>query len=186
MLRELSYPAVLILFLTASQVHLVSELTEGLAWDKAKGELSVLGRRHVAVDAESLCQHLDALVGVQVAEVIMNNHQIRLGKEDAARARQERPQATVREIVDLLVDADSLSGMGMTKVSLPESPENAIAIQISNPAVRATVGSAKGFVFSYWAAVLSFLLARELEVGDVTYNERDNTLSCQIVLRLNK
>jgi hypothetical protein len=74
--------------------------------------------------------------------------------------------------------------MGLTKVIFSENPEMAIAILISNPAVKSTVGSAKGFVFSYWAAVLSFLLGRELEVGDVTYNERDNALSCQIVLRV--
>jgi hypothetical protein len=155
-----------------------------LSWDEALGELRVRGRRYVAVDIESLCGHLDALVGAQVAEVIMNNHQFRLGREDAARLQQERPVATVQEIVEHLAEADSLSGMGKTKVRLPEIPGDAVLVEISNPAVKGTAGSSKAFAFSYWAAALSFLLGRKLEASYVTYNARENRLSCRMVGRM--
>src|SRR3989304_5928633 len=54
-----------------------------IVWDKAKGELRILGKRHTALDAQALCDHLDSLVGPTVAEVIMDNHERRLGKEEA-------------------------------------------------------------------------------------------------------
>ena len=64
----------------------------------------ILGRRHVAVDIEALCEHVDLLVGPQVAEVIMNHHLIRLGKEDAEFVRKQNPNATPAEIVERLAE----------------------------------------------------------------------------------
>jgi hypothetical protein len=165
---------------------LVSALGELAAWDKARGELTLLGRRQVAVDAESLCRDLNALVGVRVAEVIMNNHQVRLGREDAARVRREKPEASVQEIVGYLVEADWLSGLGVTTVTFPEDSAEGIFIEVSNPAIKGTTGAAKAFVFSYWSAVLSFLLGKQLDARDVTYDERRNLLVCQITLRSSK
>lgn len=79
-----------------------------LDWDKAKGELRILGHRHLAIDADALCERLDSLCGPQIAEVIINNHEYRLGKEDAAKVRHERPQATIGEMVDLLAEAERI------------------------------------------------------------------------------
>ena len=49
-------------------------MVEDIVWNRAKGELYILGKRHVAIDVESLCEHIDALTGRPVAEVIINNH----------------------------------------------------------------------------------------------------------------
>ncbi len=96
-------------------------MSDSAVWGKAKGELRMLGQRHAAINVEALCRHLDALAGVKVAEVILNNHQVRLGREDASGIRKERPKATVREFTDALIEADSLSGLGITGLKLPES-----------------------------------------------------------------
>ena len=45
----------------------VSLMIEGMVLDRAKGEFRFFGRRHGAVDAQSLCNHLDSLVGPVVA-----------------------------------------------------------------------------------------------------------------------
>ena len=112
--------------------------SDDIVWDKSKGELRILGKRHTALDAQALCDHMDSLVGPTVAEVIIDNHERRLGKEDAARFRQEQPQATFREIIDLIIETDLLSGAGVTKITIPEEMSGgAILVEIGNPSVRA-------------------------------------------------
>ncbi len=158
-------------------------MSEDAVWDTAKGELRILGQRHTAIDAQTLCDHLDSLVGVQVAEVIMHNLEFHLGKSDAARLRAGRPQATITELVENLVKSDRLSGTGITKVTLPENPENPILIEVSNPSVKRTTGAAKSFLFSWWAGTLTALIDREFDVKYVAYDEEKNLLKCQIVRR---
>jgi hypothetical protein len=158
---------------------------EDTVWDKVKGELIVLGSRHAAVDLEALCRHLDALVGAKVAEVIIDNHQFRLGKEDAARLREARPRATIHELLDSLIEAESLSGFGIAKLTLDETP-GAIVVEISNPVVRGTAGGARSFMFSYWSGVLSFLLDKDLQAKDIVYDVTENLLKCRIVERAGK
>lgn len=159
-----------------------------IVWDKAKGELRILGQRHTALDAQALCDHLDSLVGPTVAEVIMDNHERRLGKEDAARIRREKPQATLRDIINVITETDILSGAGVTEVTMPESAmlEGAIFVKIHNPCVKAASGAAKAFLFSYWCGVLSSLLDNEFEAKDVSYNETENLLTARIVRRAGK
>ncbi len=53
---------------------------EDIVLDRAKGELRIHGKRHTAIDAQALCDHLDSLVGPTVAEVIINNHPVPIGK----------------------------------------------------------------------------------------------------------
>ena len=145
--------------------------------------LTILGQRHVAIDAQNLCAFLDSLVGLQVGEVIMHNLEFRLGKINAARLRTEKPEATVQQLVDILVKSDSLSGIGVTKLTFTENPSTAIDIEITNPAVRSQTGSARSFVFSWWAGALAALLGKELDLKNVEYVKESNTIRCRIVPR---
>lgn len=158
-------------------------MSESPVWDKAKGELLIVGRRHVAVDAESLCQHFDALVGVQVAEVILDNHETRLGKEDADRIRTEKPQATIRELTKQMTDAESISGIGVVNLTLPDNADGAFIIEISNPIVKGTAGAAKAFMFSYWRGALSALLEKDLDIAEVSYDKAKDQIRGRIAVR---
>ena len=148
-----------------------------------RGELLILGRRHIAIDAEALCRHLDNCVGKKVAEVIMNNHETQTGKEDVEEMRRENPQATVPEILDLMIQEDRISGMGITRIIRAEATSEPIIVEINNPAVAKTDGSAKALAFSYWAGTLSLLFGRELVVSDVIYDQSMNQLKGRLVPR---
>jgi hypothetical protein len=151
--------------------------------DKKTGELRILGQRHVAIDVEALCRHLDTCVGAKVAEVIMNNHENRKGREDTEEFRRENPQAKVPEIVALLAAEDRISGLGITRVNLPAVGSEPVFVEIENPAVTRTEGAAKALAFSYWAGALSLLFGREFEVADVTYDQSTNKLRGRLVPR---
>jgi hypothetical protein len=163
-------------------------IVEKIVWDREKGELRILGQRHLAIDAQALCDHLDSLVGPTVAEVIMDNHERRLGKEDAARFRREKPKATVREIIDTVIETDLLSGAGITKITLPQEAvhEGAIFVEIQNPCVKGVRGAAKALLLSYWCGALSGLFGNEFEAQDVIYKETDNILTARILTRVRK
>jgi hypothetical protein len=161
-------------------------MTNDLIWDKEKGELRILGRRQTAMTPEILCNHLDSLVGVKVAEVIMHNLEYRSGKHETEMFCRDKPQATLSEMIDLLIQYDSVSGIGITKVTLPKNEEDRIIVQISNPSVKGTIGAAKAFLFSWWCGALTTLLNRNLEIEDVTYDEEENVMRCKIVSRLSE
>jgi hypothetical protein len=148
-----------------------------------KGELRILGRRHVAIDAEALCHHLESCVGKKVAEVIMNNHGVRLGKEEAEYVRAHNPQATVQQILDILLHSDRISGFGVTKITLPVNNSDPVNVEVENPAITETEGAAKTLTFSYWAGALSLLLGREFEVGDATYDQGSSQLKGRLIAR---
>lgn len=148
-----------------------------------KGELRILGRRHVAIDAEALCHHLESCVGKKVAEVILNNHGVRIGKEEAEYVFAHNPQATVQQVLDVLLHSDRLSGFGLTTIGLPASKSDPVIVEVENPAITRTEGAAKALMFSYWAGVLSLLLAHEFEVGDVTYDQIGNQLKGRLTAR---
>jgi hypothetical protein len=151
--------------------------------DRAKAEFRLFGQRHAAVNAQALCDHLDSLVGPMVGEVIMNNLESRLGKEDAAKLLEENPKATVDELVKKLVEADLITGMGITKTTIPEDPDAPIRVEIWNPIVRGNKGAAKSFLFSYWSGALSLILRRQLEVKTVDFDEKRKVMKCEIVPR---
>ncbi len=157
---------------------------EGPVWDKEKGEIRILGRRDTAVNAQALCDYLDSLVGVQVAEVIMQNLEFRLGKEDGASIRAERPKATISELIQLLAEWDRMTGMGVTKVTLPEEQDAPILVAVSNPSVKGDAGSSKAFLFSWWAGALTSLFNVNLETRNVAYDKESNSMKCEIVPRL--
>jgi hypothetical protein len=155
-------------------------LMGGMALEKIKDEFRLFGRRQALVDVQSLCDHLDSLVGPVVGEVIMSNLESRLGKEDATRLREANPKATVGELVTKLEEADLVTGMGITKVNVPEDPAAQIKLEIRNPIVRGNGGAAKSFLFSYWCGALTLVLGRELDIRTVDYDEKANLLRCEI------
>ena len=161
----------------------IEEMTNEIVLDKAKGEFKVLGQRQGLVDVESLCDHLDSLVGPVVGEVIMNNLESRLGREDAARLREANPKAAIDELVAKLEEADFVSGMGITKVTLPKDPGAQIKVQVWNPIVRRNTGASKSFLFSWWCGALTSVLGRELDIKTVDYNEKANVLMCELGAR---
>jgi len=89
-------------------------------------------------------------------------------------------------MIDLLVKYDSVSGIGVTKVTLPKDDQDRIIVQISNPSVKGTAGAAKAFLFSWWCGALTTLLNRNLEIEDVTYDDEENIMRCKIVSRLSE
>jgi hypothetical protein len=78
-------------------------LSERLILNEVKGEVSILGQRHAVVDIRALLNHLDALVGSQVAEVIARSLEMKLGKEDALRIHRLNPDSNVAEIIARLI-----------------------------------------------------------------------------------
>jgi hypothetical protein len=161
-------------------------MAEGLVWDREKGEIRIMGRRDTAVNAQALCDYLDTLVGVQVAEVITKNLEFRLGKEDGASIRAERPKATTDDFVKLLAEWDRMAGMGVTKVTLTEERDAPILVEVSNPSVKGNVGSSKAFLFSWWAGALTSVLGRELETRNVTYDKERNIMKGEVIARLSE
>jgi hypothetical protein len=142
----------------------------------------ITGRRHILVDIEALCEHLDQLVGSQVAEVIMNHHEIRLGKEDAEFVRKQNPNASPAEIVEKLCESWRFSGIGdvQAKLKLVENgPE--LEISIGAPCLTKTTGSGKSFLFSHWCGTLSLILGGDFEVKNVTYDSQKDVMSGRIV-----
>ena len=161
----------------------MSSLSDELVWDKEKGELRILGRRQLAISPQDLCTYLDNLVGVPVSDVIINNLEFRGGKQETEVFRKEMPNSSVSDIIDILIKYDSLTGVGLTKVILPEDRDKPILLQISNPCVKGTVGAAKSILVSWWCGALSALFGKDFEAKDVTYDEKSNTVKCNIVPR---
>lgn len=156
---------------------------EGPVWDREKGELRILGRRNTAIEAQALCDHLDSLVGVQVGEVIMNNLESRLGKQDGNLLRKEKPELTIDELIKLCEKWDRMAGVGATKATIPQNPTNPILLEISNPSVKGNQGAAKAFLFSWWAGMLTSLLGKNFEYKNVVYDQEKNIMKCEIVPR---
>lgn len=111
-------------------------MTDEMVLDRTKAELHLFGRRHAAIDPQSLCSHLDLLVGTVVGEVMINSLETRLGQEDGEWMRKTHPNASTRELVDMLIEGDLVSGMGTTKVALSDDPKDPIRVEIWNPIVK--------------------------------------------------
>ena len=158
-------------------------MSEGPVWIKEKGELQISGKRHTALDAQTLCGYLDSLVGASVAEVIVHNLEYRLGKVDAARIKMEKKGLTLSQVVDYLAQSDSASGFGITKVTLTGNPPNQAEVEVSNPSVKGTSGAAKSLLSAWWAGVLTSLLGKEFDVKHVAYDEQQDTMKCLLTLR---
>jgi hypothetical protein len=158
-------------------------LSDELLWDKEKGELRILGRRQMAITPQDLCDHLDSLVGVRVSEVIINNLEFRAGKQETELLRKERASLSVKEIIDVLIRYDCLTGVGITKVTLPDGKDWPIGLEILNPCVKGTTGAAKSLLLSWWCGSLSALLGEDFEAKNVAFDEKSNAMKCEIVPR---
>lgn len=156
---------------------------EGPVWDREKGELRILGRRDTAMDVQALCDHLDSLVGVQVGEVIINNLEFRLGKQDGDSLRKEKPELTIDELIKYIEEWDRMVGVGASKLTMPQTTGGPILLEVWNPSVKGNQGAAKAFLFSWWAGVLSSLLGKILEYKNVVYDQEKNIMKCEIVPR---
>jgi hypothetical protein len=153
--------------------------------DKSKGELRIYGTRHIAINVYALCKQFDALVGAKVAETVMNNIEHHMGADELEEVRRTKPQAEKREMIDLLIESDLLSGVGIVEVQLPENSTKApIYLTVKNPAIKATSGSGKAIIVSYWCGALAALLGQEFDVVDLSYDDKENVLKCHLVPRM--
>ena len=113
----------------------------------------------------------------------MKNLQSRLGKEDGAWLRREHPQADLRELIKIASERDRMAGVGMTQATLSGPGPDLVALKICNPAVKGNKGAAKAFLFAWWAGVISSFLGRDFDYANVSYDESENTIECEIVPR---
>jgi len=159
---------------------------EDLVRDKSKGELRVFGKRWAAIDVQSLCDHLNTLAGPVVAEVIMKQHEFRLGRDDVARIRQENPSMTTQDVINWIVEMERATGIGVDTVMLPQGSDSAVRLEISNPIVKGEKGAERSLMLAYWAGVFSTLFEKNYEYTDVAYDADGNVLTCRFVPRETK
>jgi hypothetical protein len=126
---------------------------------------------------------LDALVGGQVAEVIVKNLQSHIGRDDGSWLRKEKPQLGLHELVKVISEWDRMAGIRATQATVVESEPNSVVLEVSNPAVKGSTGAAKAFLFAWWAGVVSSLLGTDFDYANVVYDEAANVMRCQIVPR---
>ena len=155
----------------------------GIVYDSEKGELRIHGIRFAATDVREFCKRLDLLVGPTVARVQMHSLEALQGKNDVEIIRKENPNDTMKEIVDALVEMDSASGLGVTRVSSGDNYDGQISIETSNPLVVAQVGAASAFQTAWWCGAISALLGRPLDVVNIVYDDERNVLRFQLVTR---
>ena len=161
-------------------------MNDGIEIDEKRGEVRILSQRQMVMNMDALCNHLDALVGNQVAEVIIKNLELQEGKEEAERFSRNHPDAKVEEFTDLMRRYDALSGVGLTSVSFSERQDGPIFIEIANPYIKRTVGSAKSLLFSWWCGALSRILHQELDLESIAYDANSDVLRCTIATRVLK
>ena len=157
-------------------------MPDTVSWNPDNGELIVSGRRHMAIDIQALCRHVDLLVGPRVAAVIFNQHWFRLGREDATRVKVQKPTSDYNEIVDELVQHDRLLGLGITKLTMPPNPTSPIELEISNPCLESSDGAGKAILTSYWCGVFTFLLGREVVASKLTFDHK--VARCRLEVKL--
>jgi hypothetical protein len=152
-----------------------------LIYDEAKGELHIDSQRYAAINVQQMCQHLDSLVGPKLAETIMNNHERRLGAEDAERIRELNPGAKIEDVIGVLIEDDKHTGFGIPKVTITGSSERPAIFETFNPVTTATEGAGRVFIASYWVGALGVLLGHEVIPTNVAYDPAKNTLSCSFI-----
>ena len=154
-----------------------------LAFDDVKAEIKLLNRRYAAIDVAALCRHLDSLAGPKVSETLMNNHERQLGAEDALKLREINPSISLDDAIGILIQNEKITGIGVTQVKLPHTPEEPIHYEIWNPIVASPTGAARSFILSYWAGALSILIGKEVDPTNVTYDPVKNTMECAYSIR---
>ena len=161
-------------------------MSNSIEFDEKRGEVRLLGLRQMVMSMDALCNHLDTLVGNQVAEVIIKNLELQEGKEEAERFVRNHPDAKVEEFLDLMKRYDALSGVGITSVRFSENQDGLVFIEILNPYIKRTSGSSKSLLFSWWCGALSAILRRDLDLESITYDASSDILKCTIAPRVIK
>ena len=161
-------------------------MSNSIEFDEKRGEVRLLGLRQMVISMDALCNHLDTLVGSQVAEVIIKNLELQEGKEEAERFLRNHPDAKVEEFVNLMKRYDALSGVGITSVRFSDNQDGFIFVEILNPYIKRTSGSSKSLLFSWWCGALSAILHRELDLESITYDVSRDILKCTIAPRVIK
>lgn len=151
--------------------------------DRTNGEITVHGKRHAVTDVREFCRRLDLLVGPIIAAVQMHSLEAVLGKNDIERIRKEMPKATIKELIDALIEMDNVSGLGVTSVSADANHGGPIQIETSNPLVASVNGAASAFQPGWWCGAMSSLLGRPLDVRNILCNNEENVLRFQLVTR---
>jgi hypothetical protein len=113
----------------------------------------------------------------------MNNHERRLGAEDAEKIRELNPGAKIEDVIGVLIEDDKNTGFGLPKVTITESREQPAIFETFNPVITATEGAGKVFIVSYWAGALGALLSHEVDPTNIVYDSAKNTLSCLFLRR---
>jgi hypothetical protein len=158
-------------------------LSDSIEVDEKRGEVRLMGLRQMVMSMDALCNHLDTLVGSQVAEVIIKNLELQEGKEEAERFLRKHPDGKVQEFIDLMKRYDALSGVGITSVKFSENQDASILIEIFNPYIKRTSGSSKSLLFSWWCGALSAIFHRELDLESITYDATNDVMKCAIAPR---
>jgi len=156
---------------------------DGVVLLEERGELIIRGRRHVAIDADSFVSLLNDLCGAQVSEVILSNIEYQIGKQDCQRIRVAKPQASVIAVIDDLIKSEAASGVGLMRLKLPQSNDQPMFMELSNPCIKTDIGAGNAFSFSYWAGALAFLIGKDLTVKDVIYDPQSDVKKCRLVPR---
>lgn len=155
----------------------------GLACDREKGELRIHGKRYAVTDVKEFCRRLDLLVGPVIGAVQMRSLEGLIGQQDLETIKKETPNATLKEIVNSLVEMDAASGLGVTSLSAADNYCDPILIETSNPLVAAKGGAASAFQPSWWCGAMSSLLDRPLEVVNIVFDNEKNVLKFQLITR---
>ena len=153
-----------------------------LDFDESNGEIRSLGRRFELVDVVGLCRHLDMLVGEKVAASIVGSYGRESGREDLANLRKNNPNLTLKELIAAFSLSDLLGGYGVSEVSMREDEDVPIELEIRNPIIQASTGTAVKFVLSYWIGGLSDILEKTLEISHNSYDPKENVLRCRLAV----
>lgn len=152
-------------------------------FDESRGELQVLGKRHFALAMDSFWNCLDSQVGSRVAEVIMNNLRAQDGRSRAAATRKEYPEASVEELIRLLIRYCTLVGLGEAQVTVVKGTEDSIMVDVSHPYATDVSGSSKPLIASWWCGALGMLFDRRFSSKSLAYDQESDLLKCVLVSR---
>ena len=75
----------------------------------------------------------------------MDNHERRLGREDAERIRNMNPSGKVEDMVRALIEEERSVGFGVVQIRLPENPVEPIKFEVINPIMTRGCGCRKKF-----------------------------------------
>jgi len=155
-------------------------------FDEANAEILVFGRRCVTIDLDGFCKHLNQLVGEKVATTIVGNHNRQVGMEHVRALREtlrgNPTPPTFGEIIEELTEGEILAGYGVVNMKIREDEKVPVELEMRNPIIKASTGTAVKFVLAYWVGVLSALLNKTLDATEISYDADTDVLRCQFTV----